>query len=197
MKSKSIFLLLLFPIIINSQISVNPGRAKVLDFWAAKDFSKEVALFRAKSFLYRNVLGVNESVAKFELIPLAAATSGELTTLLYKAEDKGKEGMLLGFFGDYWNESGSVYQGYAFKNLSKEETLEFLDKINNAIEENSKFMRESSDNNNIYFSYKDIDVLIYSSLTSTSIRLFWNNFDSSWEKTAFDRSKRRFERKIK
>ena len=58
--------------------------------WSAKEFSKDVALFRAKSFLYRNILLVNDNVSKFELIPLAAASSGELTTLIYKAEDKNK-----------------------------------------------------------------------------------------------------------
>ena len=181
----------------NSQVSVNPSTAKVLDFWAAKEFSKDVALFRAKSFLYSEVLGADENVRKFELIPLAAATSGELTTLLYKSEDRGKEGMILGFFGEYWNEAGVIYQGYKFKNLTKEETFEFLEKISNAIEDNSKFLKDTTDNNNIYFSYKDIDVLITASYTSYSIRLLWNRFDSSWEKTAFDRSKRRFERKIK
>jgi hypothetical protein len=38
--------------------------------------------------------------------------------------------------------------------------------------------------------------LIYASNQNFSIRLFWNNFDSNWDKTAFDRSKRRFEKKI-
>lgn len=33
--------------------------------WTAKEFSKEVALFRAKSYLYRGVLGV---VGSFETI---------------------------------------------------------------------------------------------------------------------------------
>lgn len=163
--------------------------------WAAKEFSKDVAQFRAKSFLFRNVLGVNDNIAKFELIPLAAASSGELTTLLYKATDKDKEGMLLGFFGDYWNESGVAYQGYAFKNLDKMEAYEFLAKIESAIENESKYLRDNTDNNNIYFSYKDIDVIIFAS--GQNIRLFWNGFDSSWEKLAFERSKRRFEKKIK
>lgn len=52
-------------------------------------------------------------------------------------------------------------------------------------------------NNNIYFSYKDIDVLISYSGATKVIRLFWNGFDSTWDGTAFDRSKRRFEKKIK
>ena len=192
---KSILATIFF--LVFSNLTFSQIKATNLNYvWAAKEFSKDVALFRAKSFLYKYVLGSNEKISKFELIPLAASGSGELTTLLYKADDKNQEGMILGFFGDYWNEAGVVYQGYAFKNLNKYEALEFLEKINNAIESNSKFMKDSYDNNNIYFSYKDIDVLIYASNQNFSIRLFWNNFDSNWDKTAFDRSKRRFEKRI-
>ena len=193
MTSKSIYFsaLIFLSQMINSQVKTT----NINYVWAAKEFSKDVAQFRAKSFLYRNILGVSENIAKFELIPLAAASSGELTTLLYKAADKNKEGLLLGFFGDYWNDSGATFQGYAFKNLDKEEAYEFLNKISDAIEENDKYLRENSDNNNIYTSYKDIDIIIFGG--GQNIRLFWNNFDSSWEKTAFERSKRRFERKTK
>lgn len=48
-----------------------------------------------------------------------------------------------------------------------------------------------------FFKYDDMDVLISGSSSAfCNIRLFWNGFDSTWEKTAFDRSKRRFEKKI-
>lgn len=189
-------IIILLPIFLLGQLSFGQVRATNLNYvWAAKEFSKDVAQFRAKSFLYKNILGIDEKVGKFELIALAAASSGELTTLLYKAEEKNKEGMLLGFFGDYWNESGAVYQGYAFKNLDKNEAYEFLTKISEAIEQNDKYLKNSTAENNIYFSYKDIDVIIY--FGGQSMRLFWNNFDSSWDRTAFDRSKRRFERRAK
>lgn len=59
------------------------------NIWAGKEFSKDIALFRAKNFLYREVLGVTEQIGKFELIPLAASGSGELTTLLYRSEENG------------------------------------------------------------------------------------------------------------
>ncbi len=42
-----------------------------------------------------------------------------------------------------------------------------------------------------------MDVLIWTNLGTYSIRIFWQGFDSTWEKTAFERSKRRFEKKIK
>lgn len=166
----------------------------VNNMWLAKEFSKDIALYYSKNFLFKNVLGITSEIVPFEVIPLAAASSGELTTLLYKCESKQKEGLILGFYGNYWNNAGVVYQGYNFKNFDKDQAIEFLNKIQTAIDENRKFMNEDANNNNIYFRYDDIDVLIWS---SSMIRLFWNGFDSSWEITAFDRSKRRFEKKIK
>ncbi|MBS7230770.1 hypothetical protein KHA90_07020 [Flavobacterium psychroterrae] len=165
--------------------------------WVAKEYSKDVALYNSKNFLFKDVLGSTTEIVQFEIIPLAAASSGELTTLLYKCESKQKEGLVLGFYGNYWNDAGVLYQGYAFKNFEKNEAIEFLNKIQTAIEDNKKFINDQADNNNIFFKYDDIDVLIYSSSQNYTIRLFWKGFDSSWEKTAFDRSKRRFEKKIK
>ncbi len=177
-----------------SQVTSNQTNNNI---WVAKEFSKDIALYNSKNFLFKNVLGVSPEVVKFEIIPLAAASSGELTTLLYKCESKQKEGLVLGFYGNYWNEAGVLYQGFAFKNFEKKQAIEFLSQITYAIQNNIKFLDADSDNNNIYFKFDDIDVLIWSTLDNYTIRLFWNGFDSSWEKTAFNRSKRRFEKKIK
>jgi len=187
---------IVFIILINnflfSQVKTNNNNV-----WVAKEYSKDVALYNSKNFLFKNVLGSTTEIVQFEIIPLAAASSGELTTLLYKCENKQKEGLVLGFYGNYWNDAGVLYQGYAFKNFEKEQAIEFLNKIQTAIEDNKKFINDEADNNNIFFRYDDIDVLIWSSSQNYTIRLFWHGFDSSWEKTAFDRSKRRFEKKIK
>lgn len=193
--SKIFFSVLLIIIISNfsySQVKVNSN-----NIWTAKEFSKEISLFKSKEFLFKNVLNSTEDVTSFEVIPLAASSSGELTTLLYKCNAKQKEGLILGFYGDYWNEAGVLYQGYAFKNLEKEKAIEFLNKIVHSIESNLKFLYESEDNNNIFFKYDDMDVLIWMDGENYSIRVFWQGFDSTWEKTAFERSKRRFEKKIK
>lgn len=193
MKSKlSILILLTISNLIYSQVKVNSN-----NIWTAKEFSKEISLFKSKEFLFKNVLESTEKVTPFEVIPLAVASSGELTTLLYKCEAKQKEGLILGFYGDYWNESGVLYQGYSFKNLEKDKAIEFLNKIVTSIEENKKFLNDNSDNNNIFFKYEDMDVLIWTNAGTYSIRIFWQGFDSTWEKTAFERSKRRFEKKIK
>jgi hypothetical protein len=165
--------------------------------WDAKEYSKDIALFNSKEFLFTNVLGVSSDIVPFEVIPLSAASSGELTTLLYNCGSKKQEGLVLGFYGNYRNDNGMISKGYAYKNLEKKDAIEFLTKIQKAIEDNKSFLNDNPDNNNIYFSFGDIDVLICSSTGRYLIRLFWNGFDSSWEATAFERSKRRFERKLK
>lgn len=189
------FLTLAFVFIVTyafSQVRVDNNNV-----WVAKEFSKEISLFKSKEFLFKHVLGTSAELVPFEVIPLAASTSGELTTLLYKCDVKQKEGLILGFYGGYWNEAGVLYQGYAFKNLEKEKAIEFLNKIVTSIEANIKFLNENYDNNNIYFKYDDMDVLICTNIGSYTIRIFWQGFDSTWERMAFERSKRRFEKKIK
>ena len=184
-------------LLISFLASITFSYAQMAGYWYSKEFSKEVALFNSKTFLFNNVLGVSESVVKFEVTPLAAASSGELTTLIYKCDEKNREGIILGFYGNYWNSQGVIYQGFSFKNLEKEKAIDFLNKIHTEIEKNSKYLNAKDDTNNIYFSFDDMKVLIYASSQGYTIRLFWKEFDSTWEKTAFERSKKRFEKGIK
>lgn len=166
------------------------------NLFQAKEFSKDISLFKAKTFLINNVLKTSESPLQFEAIPLSASSSGELTTLLYKCESQDKEGLILGFYGEYWNKAGVVFQGYGFKNLSKEQAFEFFNKIESEIDKNQKFLKSSNDNNNIVFEYDDLKVVIWTTSGSYLMRVYWNDFDSTWEKTSYSRSKRRFERKV-
>lgn len=189
---KLFFLLILFLNIEQTVYSQFRG------FYEAKEFSKEVSLFRAKMFLFQEVLNdLTDKSTQFEAIPLAAASSGELTTLLYKCESENTEGLIFGFYGNYWNEAGVSYQGYGFKNLSKERAYDFFNKIESEIEKNTSFMKKKNDENNIVFKFDDIEVLIWTTVSGFKIRLFWNGFDSTWEETSYSRSKRRFERKSK
>jgi len=162
----------------------------------AKEWSKEESLFKAKQFLVTNIFEISEKPIKFYVDPLAASSSGELTTLIYKCEDKNKEGLLLGFYGNYWNEAGVLYQGYSFKNFTKEEANDFLKKIEDVVKENKEFFSKDIDNNNVTFKYGDIQIILYTDYKTTKFRLFWNGFDSTWENTSFERTKMRFEKKI-
>ena len=162
----------------------------------SQTYSKEIALFQAKSFLITNQFVLSSEIVKFEAMSLAADIAGELTTLAYKCESQQKEGLILGFYGTYWNDAGVVYQGYGFKNFDKEHAVEFLDVIQKAVDGNSNYLQHDWDNN-FCFKYDDVSILVSYSSLGYEIRLMWNDFDSDWSKIAFDRTKRMFERKIK
>lgn len=138
----------------------------------------------------------SEEIVQFEIDPLAASTSGELTSLVYSCKAKNIEGLILGFYGDFWNEPGVVYKGYAFKNLPKEKALKLLNKINETIVNQNTYLNEGKDNNNIYFQFDDIYILVYKNF-EPKIRVFWNDFDAEWSLIAFNRTKERFEKSIK
>lgn len=173
----------------NSQISTIYG----ID---AKEFSKEIALYKAKYFAMTSIIGEANEVIKFKIDPLSAASSGELTSLVYQCDEKQKEGLILGFFGDYKNEFGVIHKGYAFLDFPKEKALILLNKLEKIIEEHSKYLNKDSDNNNIYFKDEEINFLIYSGSPSIKIRVFWKDFDSEWDMTAFKRTKRRLLHKL-
>tara|TARA_R110000822_G_scaffold220604_2_gene354526 strand:- start:3233 stop:3835 length:603 start_codon:yes stop_codon:yes gene_type:complete len=174
-----------------SQISESTG------LYFAKEFSKDRALYNAKSYVMKELIGVENALIKFDIDPLAAASSGELTSLVYSCEEKNLSGLVLGFYGNYWNEAGVVYQGYAFKNLPQDKALEILSKLDSYIDNESNYLAADSDNN-MFFKHDDMTFLIYREASgSVKIRVFWNEFDSEWESSALGRTKRRFERKIK
>lgn len=164
--------------------------------YMAKEFSKDIALYRSKKFVMDEVLQSTSDVVRFEIDPLAASYSGELTSLVYHCEQKNKEGLILGFFGDYWNDAGVVYQGYSFKNVPRYQAIELLNKIEKSLKENAEYFAQDFESNNVYFQIDDLTILITTTDT-TRIRVFWKSFDADWDLTAFRRTKKRFEKKMK
>ena len=163
-----------------------------------KEYSKSVALYKAKEFVMMEVIGVEEKKqVKFDIDPLAAATSGELTSLTYTCDEKNLKGFVLGFYGNYWNEAGVLYKGYAFKNFSEDTARYILLKLATLIKSETPYLTKNNENN-IYFQYEDIIYLIYNDVISgPKIRVFWDGFDSEWEFTAFERTRRRFQKNMK
>jgi hypothetical protein len=163
----------------------------------AKEYSKDIALFRAKAYVMTEVLGADAGVVQFEIDPLAASSSGDLTSLAYQCPSKNKEGMVLGFFGDRWNPAGVVYQQYAFKNLPKDKALELLALIDKQMADNATYFLVNGASSNIYFHYDDMTFLINKGDGgSTSIRVFWNDFDADWQPVAWQRTKKRLLKKL-
>ena len=149
--------LLFYSLLICHSVFAQIPSSSVVFF--AKEFSKDIALYKAKAFVMNEVFGVSDKPIKFELDPLAASMSGELTSLAYKCSEKNMEGLVLGFYGDRWNDAGVIYQSYAFKNLPKPAAIELLNKIQSVIDAYSGYLGQTSDNN-VYYKYEDMTFLI-------------------------------------
>jgi hypothetical protein len=139
-----------------TSLTSNCQKPLILNAFFAKEYMKEAALYNAKIFLIQQVLGMTDEVVKFEIDPLAATTSGELTSLAYKCDSKSKEGLILGFYGTQSNDDGNNYQQYAFLNLPLDKARTILNKISAVIDANHQFITDDPDASNVYFLIDDI-----------------------------------------
>ena len=166
-------------------------------FLQSKEWSKSNALYKGKFFVLHNIFAPTNNLLKFEIEALAASNSGELTSLVYKCETQNKEGLVLGFFGDYWNEAGVIYTGYSFKNIPKDKAILLLDKLVKYVNDNYKYLDADRDNNNLYFKEDDMEFLFYNPIFNiTKIRVLWNGFDAEWDASALFKTQKRLLKKL-
>jgi len=193
--SQTVFLLF-FSILLANNVN-----SQIIGAYYAKEFNKDISLYKAKIFLVEEVftVGENSDPIPFNVDPLAAASSGELTTLIYNCPQKNKKGLILGFYGEYWDDGGSGvnFIGYKFKNLPEDIALKLLTKIDKEMSTNEAYLSKDLDKNNIYFKFDDMVFIITKPAGLMKIRVLWNGFDSEWEETAFNRTKRRYLKKSK
>ena len=188
---KTIFIFL-YLVATNWSFAQMPASAS---YFFAQVYNKEKTLYYAKEFLFRDVIKTGEKPVKFTMDALTAATSGELTALSYTANESGQAGLVFGFWGNYWNDAGVLYQGYGFYHLSEEDATELVNKLQQVVDDSKGYLFEDQNNNNVVFKYKDLEFLIYFN-GSTRIRVFWKDFDSEWLFSEFKRTKKRFEKKM-
>ena len=179
------------------QITSAQIKEEIGNIIGVKAYNKEISLFKAKEFVVKEIFGKNNAVTKFEIYPMEAATSGELTTVYYKCDSLFEEGIVFVFYGDYINDFGLLLKGYGFKNFDKEKGLELLNKIEDAKIKNKDYINEDGDNHNIYITYDDVTILIYRKDQQIRSRVFWKDFDAEWGDFAFKRTKKYFEQKVK
>lgn len=180
------FLQLFFLITNAQQINKTPG------FFFAKEYGREFAAYYSKLFLYREVLKSPEGASKFSIDIISAASSGELTTLTYGLDDLNKKGLIIGFFGNYVNESGVQYLGYRYLNFDEAEAIEFLNMIQATLNQYQDYLNKSPETNNLAFNYKGMTVIISNEFPGFKIRLFWETFDCLWNIESFERTRSRF-----
>jgi hypothetical protein len=187
---KILFLFLLMGRLCIAQIPTKSG------IFFAKDYSKEISLYKAKSFVINDILGKSKLPVKFEISALVAASSGELTTLVYNCDDLKKSGLVMGFYGQNWNEQGIIYTWYSFKQFDANTAIDMLNKIDSITTVYEKYTTAKKGTNNVYFQYQDITFLFYSEFPQLRLRVFWNGFDSEWTWSEVAKTQKRLLKKL-
>lgn len=164
---------------------------------AQKEMAKQISQFRSKEYIINNIIGDSKGKEiKFETESLASDNSGGLISVAFNCDEVNKRGLLLGFFGENRDSTGYLGNAYGFRYLPLEEAKIILEKLEKIRNENSKYLSESTNVNNIYVEHEDIKFVFYRD-TGNQIRIFWNGFEVIWEQTAFDRTKRRLNKWFK
>ena len=185
-------------LIIGALILCQPLIAQIptsFGFTLSKASGDDISIVKAKTYFIKEILNSPKQVIQFEFDRIASSTSGVLTSFIYKCPEKNKKGLILAFYGDYWNDAGDIYKGYIFKDLPKEKAIEFLSKVAETVEKQRDFLSKTS-NSNVYIEYDDMTIVISKNM-ETKIQILWNGFDPDWESWAFTRTKRRIENDFK
>lgn len=145
------------------------------------EYTEEMALYNAKEFVAFNLIDrSSDSITRFSLVPLEAAESAEMTTLYFKCESQGKEGLLLGFNGEQAQENGRDREATDFYYLPKSQAIDLLNRMISLFEKEKDFLSDEKDQNNGMFQFGELKILMYRA-SNESVRVFWNGFDSNWE----------------
>ncbi len=164
----------------------------------SSSFNKEVAEYRVKEYLVREVLEIpDKKTIEISINALTASKSGELTAIIYDCKELGKSGLVFGFWSEYIKETNQKYQGFAFKNFEVEKAKDLLDNLDRAVDEKKDILPYGMDDlsKNALFRFEDVIFIFYKdNLDANLIRVLWNGFDLEWNQSNLKTTKRRFYR---
>jgi hypothetical protein len=192
-----LILLLTFPTLIATAQNAPTGLA-ALSFVAStvekKAVAKEISQFRSKEFIVNHIIGhAKDKDVQFETESLASDDSAGLISVAFNCTEVEKKGLLLAFFGNNRDGSGNIGLAYGFKYIPLSEAQSLLKRIDGLKEKHKKYLSSETDVNNVYIEYDDIKFILYKD-GGDKVRVLWNGFEIIWERTAFDRTKRRLDR---
>lgn len=192
MRNKRLFILILlltttlqtFAQIKSSVTRGNNGSRELVNI------NKEIALNKSKVHLVK-FLGSDTTVTKFELDPLVQQELGEeLTSLIFRCDEKNISGMLFTFYNLDMLEEGAHYIKYGYKILNDTQAHELISKLDELAITYKDYLKENQIVNNIYFEYEDITFIMHWD-NKFKIRLLWEDFDSEWESISYGLAKRK------
>lgn len=181
MKKTFTFLLLLFSLSVHAQFNANNFTGTIEKLFA-QEYSKDATAYLTKVYIARQVLKLNDNeLTGFELDAVTASKSGELTTVLYNCPKLNQRGLVFVFYN---------YKHYNFYHFEYNEAKIMLDRISSAVEDNKQVLDEVNTSvlkaNDIHFIFAE-----------SSIRVVWDEYDSSWDISNFKTTYKRFDKFFK
>lgn len=159
-----------------------------------KELAKEISQFRSKEYIINEIIGpAQDKEFQFETESLASDNSGGLISVAFNCDDIDKRGLLLAFFGDHRNQYGVSSTAYGFRYIPLEDAQNLLLRLKGVKANNKKYMSKDTDVNNVYVQFEDIKFVLYKD-GGEKVRVFWNGFEVIWEKTAYERTRRRLDK---
>ena len=193
MKTLLLSIILLFTLNSYSQISAK-NQTGIGGYFLAKEYSAKITESYAEKYMIDKIIDLSELGTQYKIDALVASNSGELTTVYYQCKSQNKEGLILGFYGDYWNENGVTFKSHSFTHLDVESAKSFLNKLDNLYDENSKALFHGI--GAVGAVYGDFKVILKDIAgVSPVYRIFWNGFDAEWKRSELIKTIRRLESK--
>jgi hypothetical protein len=178
-----------------------PVGLAALSFIAAdankKELAKEISQFRSKEYIVDYIIGpIDGKEIEFETESLASDNSAGLISVAFNCDEINEKGLLLAFFGSNKDINGNIGTTYGFRYIPLDKAQALLKRIDAVKEAHKDYMKDENDVNNVYIAHEDIKFILYRD-GGDKVRVLWNGFEVIWERTAFDRTKRRLNKWFK
>ena len=204
LKNELAKLLLIFCLLINQNDALSQMWGGLFNEY--RKYNQDITLYEAKRYVIDSIIGRSKSPVYLEIDAIAAAKSGELTTVVYSCDSLKKKGVIFCFWSDFWNKYGTDFKGFKYKQLTNEESFSLIKII---LSEVDKFRKRTYsgmyymgglmlEGGETYFDFMDMTVLLTGTKEGVSnIRIFWGNFDAEWNIGDVERMKKRLDQKNK
>ena len=181
MKKILLALLLALSFTAKAQVATTDFAAPVEKLFA-QEYSKDATAYLTKVFIARQALKLKDNeLTGFELDAVTSSKSGELTTVLYNCPKLNQRGIVFVFYN---------YKHYSFYHFEYSEAKILMDRISAALEDNKQVLDEVNTSvlkaNDIHFIFAE-----------SNIRVVWSEYDSSWDKSNFKTTYKRFDKFFK
>jgi len=190
-----LIILLLVPIISYSQTqNISPKR-----YLLKSPFNKDYTLSKAKTFITNSLINDSITIAEVVLDPYISLKPDDISSICYSLKGKGWDdvGLLLGFYGEFWDDFEGSFKGYGFKLLKRNQATNFLKKIIDVKTSYENYLNKITYSNNVVFFYDDLKTIMFKEGNIFKVQIIWNGVSAIWSMEEVERTYEGYKRLLK